>query len=207
MTFRPAKSGPIYYDAYTDIKSWLPSIALSYKSNSDVLVRGFIWPDDEALESDSFSSRILRKVLEERLRIAIFALNGIAVFCTGLLIQVSLVEYAHQAYISSYVVQTVASVQVNFLLSRYVTWGDRNAGFLPSLVRFNIQQLLITGLGMAAYSGLELLHVNYILANFAVTGILAPASFLASHNWSITPTGSGHQHRRPRWPSRSGPRG
>jgi putative flippase GtrA len=105
------------------------------------------------------------------------------------------------------VIQTVASVRLNFLLSRYVTWGDHDAGFLSSLVRFNIQQLLITGLGMALYTGLELLHVNYIIANFAVTGILAPVSFLASHNWSIAQSTTGRPHRRPRRPGRSSPRG
>lgn len=153
-------------------------------------------PSNHGQSLNAISSRLLRRALEERLRIAIFALNGIAVFCSGLLIQVSLVEYAHQSYVPSYVIQTIASVQINFLLSRWVTWRDRDARFLPSLVRFNFQQLLITGLGMAAYSVLERLHVNYILANVMVTGTLAPVSFLSSHTWSIVQGTTVHRHRR-----------
>src|ERR1700744_2907570 len=123
MTIRATESAPIHLGTYIDINSVPPAISRQYESSADELARDFIWPDNRGPRPDSFLPHVLRKVLEERLRIAIFALNGIAVFCTGLLIQVSLVEYAHQAYISSYVVQTVASVQGNFLLSRYVTWG------------------------------------------------------------------------------------
>ena len=122
---------------------------------------------------------------EHRFRIVIFAVNGMSVFAIGLLIQVLLVKYAGMAYVPSYIVQTLVSVQLSFLLCLFVTWQDRNAAILPALARFNVQQLAVTGLGMAGYAGLEQLGINYITANIAVTALLTPVSFLSSHKWSM----------------------
>jgi len=122
----------------------------------------------------------------QRFRLAIFAANGMNVFAAGLLIQVVLVRYAGMGHVPSYIAQTIVSVQMSFLLSRFLTWGDRDVAILPALVRFNMQQLIVTGLGMAGYAGLEHLGMNYIVANVAVTAVLTPVSFLSSHRWSLT---------------------
>jgi putative flippase GtrA len=130
--------------------------------------------------------RLASKAWEHRWRLVLFAVSGMNVFAVGLLIQVILVRYAGMGHVSSYIVQTIASVQLNFLLSRQVTWRDRDIAFLQALARFNLQQLVVTGLGMAAYAALEHHGVNYIAANVAVTAALAPAIFLSSHLWSLT---------------------
>jgi putative flippase GtrA len=137
-------------------------------------------------EYDSASHRRVSKLWEHRLRLAFFAINGMNVFFIGLLIQVILVRYVGMGHITSYIAQTFVSVQMSFVLSRYLTWRDRDIAILPALVRFNTQQLTITGLGMAGYAGLERLGVNYIAANIAVTAALTPVSFLSSHVWSLT---------------------
>ena len=129
--------------------------------------------------------RFTARIWEQRIRLAIFALNGTAVFAAGLMIQIILVRYAGIGHIPSYIAQTVASVQVNFLLSRYLTWRDRDVTFLPALARFNLQQLAVTGLGIAGYVGLDRLGMNYVAANVAVTAVLTPVSFLSSHKWSM----------------------
>ena len=107
------------------------------------------------------------------------------VFAVGLLIQVLLVRYAGMGHVASYIAQTITSVQISFLLSRYMTWRDRNVPFLSALARFNMQQLTVNGIGVAGYAGLERLGVNYVLANVAVTAVLTPVSFLSSHKWSM----------------------
>ncbi len=135
---------------------------------------------------DSALRRLAGRVWQHRFRLVIFAANGMNVFAVGLLIQVILVRYAGMGYVPSYIVQTVASVQLAFLLSRFVTWRDRDAAILPALARFNVQQLIVTGLGMAGYAGLERLGINYIAANIAVTAVLTPVSFLSSHKWSLS---------------------
>jgi 4-amino-4-deoxy-L-arabinose transferase-like glycosyltransferase/putative flippase GtrA len=144
---------------------------------------------------ESAVQRSAARIWEQRVRLATFALNGTAVFAAGLMIQIILVRYAGMGHIPSYIAQTVASVQMNFLLSRYLTWRDRDVTFLPALARFNLQRLTVTGLGMAGYVGLERLGMNYITANVALTAALTPVSFVSSLKWSMderTP-----RHRRP----------
>jgi putative flippase GtrA len=141
---------------------------------------------DQSDSRDGALRRLASKAWQHRLRIVLFAVNGMNVFAIGLLIQVILVRYAGMGHVSSYIAQTIASVQISFLLSRYLTWGDRDIAFLPALARFNIQQLTVTGLGMAGYAALEHLGMNYITANVAVTAVLTPASFVTSHVWSLT---------------------
>jgi putative flippase GtrA len=123
---------------------------------------------------------------DQRFRLLLIATNGMNAFAIGLLIQVILVKYARMSHVPSYIVQAIASVQINFLLSRYLTWLDRNATFLNSLTRFNVQQIVITGLGMAGYAVLEQFDVNYIMANVAVTAVLTPISLLSSRKWSMS---------------------
>lgn len=121
----------------------------------------------------------------QRKRLLLFALNGLFVFLAGLGVQILLIRFAGMSHDLSYVVQTVFSVQLSFMLARYVTWRDRQVTLLRALVRFNVQQLASTGLGMAIYAGLEKFGMNYIEANVAVTAVLTPVSFALSHNWSM----------------------
>jgi putative flippase GtrA len=150
-----------------------PRSVVSHRRASQVPVR------------DGASRSLTARAWDQRFRLLLFAVNGISVFAVGLLIQVILVKYVGMGHIPSYIVQTIASVQISFLLSRYLTWRDRNIPFLHALTRFNAQQLAITGLGMAGYAGLEQLGMNYIAANVAVTAVLTPVSFLSSHKWSM----------------------
>jgi putative flippase GtrA len=130
---------------------------------------------------------LVARVWDQRTRLTIFGLNGTAVFAAGLMIQIVLVQYAGMAHVPSYIAQTVASIQLSFLLSQYLTWRDRSVTFLHGLARFNLQQLAVTGLGMAGYAGLDRLGMNYVVANVAVTALLTPVSFLSSHLWSLRP--------------------
>ena len=130
---------------------------------------------------------LVARLWAQRTRLAIFGLNGTAVFAAGLMIQIILVQYAGVGHVPSYIVQTVASIQLSFLLSRYLTWRDRSVSFRHGLVRFNAQQLAVTGLGMAGYAVLDWLGMNYVIANVLVTGLLTPVSFASSHLWSLRP--------------------
>jgi putative flippase GtrA len=130
--------------------------------------------------------KLASRIWCQRFRLVIFATNGMNVFAAGLLIQVILVRYAGMGHIPSYIVQTIVSVQLNFVLSRFLTWRDRKVAILHALMRFNIQQLIVTGLGVIGYIALERMGMDYLLANVAVTAFLAPVSFLSSHWWSLT---------------------
>jgi putative flippase GtrA/4-amino-4-deoxy-L-arabinose transferase-like glycosyltransferase len=133
-------------------------------------------------------------------RLCLFAFNGLSVFIVGIVIQVALIHYAKLSHVQSYIVQTVASVQLSFLLSRYFTWRDRATPFLGALGRFNLQQLTATGLGMVVYAGLEQFKMNYLTANIVVTAFLTPVSFLVSHKWSMTERESSVTLKTLPWP-------
>ena len=114
-----------------------------------------------------------------------FGTIGFTVFLAGLALQVALVRLAGMGNVTSYVIKTLASVQLSLLLNRYLTWRDRDIPMIRAAALFNVQQLTIQGIGVAAYAGLVRLGVGYILANVAITAILTPFGYVASHVWSL----------------------
>jgi putative flippase GtrA len=120
-----------------------------------------------------------------RRRLVTFAANGLLVFVLGVAVQWALIHRLGMGNITSYILKSVLSVQLTFLLSRYLTWGDRNIAVLPALVRWNVQQLLITGVGVGLYIGLDRLGMNYIGGNVTIAVIFTPTSFVVGHYWSM----------------------
>jgi putative flippase GtrA len=135
-----------------------------------------------------------------RTRLLTFAALGLVVFLFGVAVQVALIRYLGMGHISSYIVQTALSIQLSFPLSRYLTWPDRNVPVLSALVRFNLQQLAVTGLGVAVYAGLDHFGMNYIASNIAVTAVLTPVSLVASDQWSMAARTSSTSLRALPWP-------
>jgi putative flippase GtrA len=124
-------------------------------------------------------------ILGTRKRLLIFAANGVLVFCLGVAVQLALIHQLKLSNVSSYLVKTVLSVQLTFLLSRYLTWRDRNQAWLPALARWNVQQVAISGLSAGLYAGLDHLGMSYIKGNLVVAVISTPLSFLVGHLWSM----------------------
>lgn len=120
-----------------------------------------------------------------RKRLITFAANGLLIFIIGVAVQWILIHRLGMGNISSYIIKSVLSVQLTFLLSRYLTWGDRDIALLPALARWNVQQLVITGLGVGLYIGLDHFGLNYIAGNVAVAVIFTPTSFVIGHQWSM----------------------
>jgi putative flippase GtrA len=120
-----------------------------------------------------------------RKRLVTFAANGLLIFVIGLAVQWVLIHRLGMGNIASYIVKSVLSVQLTFLLSRYLTWGDRDIALLAALVRWNVQQLVITGLGIGLYCGLDHFGMDYIASNVVVALIFTPTSFVVGHHWSM----------------------
>jgi putative flippase GtrA len=118
-------------------------------------------------------------------RLATFAVNGVIVFVAGLALQYALIKFLHLSHVVSYVIQTVFSVQLNFALSRLLTWRDRAVSFAGALARFNVQQLAAAALAMALYAGLDRLGMHFPVSNLVVTALLAPVTFIVGHRWSM----------------------
>lgn len=118
-------------------------------------------------------------------KFGVFGTIGFTVFLVGLALQVALVRLTGMGNVTSYVIKTLASVELSLLLNRYLTWRDRDIPIVRAAALFNIQQLTIQGIGVAAYAGLVRLGVGYVLANVAITAILTPGGYMASHLWSL----------------------
>lgn len=119
-----------------------------------------------------------------RRKIALAGMNGGLAFLVGLGVQTAFISIGTGHFVA-YVLQQFVSTEVSFLLSRYVTWRDRDVPFFPTLARFNLQQISTTLLSIFLFAGLDKLGMNYALGNFLVTLLVAPLSFLLAHKWSI----------------------
>lgn len=137
---------------------------------------------------------------DARKRLLTFAANGLLVFVFGVAVQLGLIHYLRMGHVRSYIIQTVLSIPLSFLLSRYLTWRDRNVALASALVRFSLQQLAVTGLGVALYAGLDHFGMNYIAGNVAVTAVLTPVSFAAGNQWSMSDRASSLSLRALPWP-------
>jgi putative flippase GtrA len=118
-------------------------------------------------------------------RFGTFGAIGFTVFLAGLALQVALVRLAGMGHVASYAVKTLVSVELSLLLNRYLTWRDRDVRMVRAAALFTVQQLTIQGIGVFIYAGLDRLGVGYVVANVAVTALLTPAGYLASHLWSL----------------------
>jgi putative flippase GtrA/4-amino-4-deoxy-L-arabinose transferase-like glycosyltransferase len=118
-------------------------------------------------------------------RFMVFAAIGASVFLVGLSIQIAMVQYLHVDTIVAYIIQSIVSIELSFLLNRYLTWRDRNVPFLWALWRFNTQKALATLVTVTTYAVLVRLGVQYIVANIAITAVLTPLNYVAGHYWSF----------------------
>jgi putative flippase GtrA len=134
------------------------------------------------MSTPAIASSVLRRHWR---RFGTFGVVGFSVFVAGLALQVALVRLAGMGYLTSYAIKTLFSVELSLVLNRYLTWRDRDVRMTRAAVMFTVQQLAIQGIGVAAYVGMEWLGVGYIAANVAVTALLTPVGYLASHLWSL----------------------
>jgi putative flippase GtrA/GT2 family glycosyltransferase len=121
------------------------------------------------------------------LRFVIFSAIGGFVFLLGLGLQVVLTGGFHVLPVVSYLIQAVVSVEVSFLLNRWLTWRDRDTPFWPAFVRFNAQKVVTIALNLALYAGLLRLGVNYLVANVVLTVLFTVVNFVAGDRLVFVP--------------------
>ncbi|MCW2934443.1 MAG: hypothetical protein JWM19_5405 [Actinomycetia bacterium] len=127
--------------------------------------------------SDMRCSRLARR---HGARLSAFFFIGAAVFVVGLAFQVALVRYAGLGADSSYVAQAILSIELSYLLNRYLTWRNRDAGFWLACWKFTAQKLIMTVVNMAAYALLVRVGVQYVAANIALTAVFTPVNYFAA---------------------------
>lgn len=82
-------------------------------------------------------------------RLALFAAIGGCMFLGGLALQIALVRGVHMDVTAAYFVSGFASIQVSYLLNRYLTWRDKAVGFWAAWWKFNVQKAGITVVNVA----------------------------------------------------------
>jgi putative flippase GtrA/GT2 family glycosyltransferase len=113
-------------------------------------------------------------------RFPLFALIGGLVFIAGLALQVALVRYANAGADWSYAAQAMFSIELSYLLNRYLTWRDRSAGFWAAAWKFNAQKLVMTVINLTAYALLVRAGMEYIVANVVLTAVFTPVNYFAA---------------------------
>jgi putative flippase GtrA len=127
--------------------------------------------------SGARSSRLARN---HGARLSVFSFIGAVVFVAGLAFQVALVRYAGLGADLSYAAQAIFSIELSYLLNRYVTWRDRDIGFWLACWKFTAQKLVMTVVNMTAYALLVRAGVQYVAANIALTAVFTPVNYLAA---------------------------
>jgi putative flippase GtrA len=112
-------------------------------------------------------------------RFSLFSMIGGGVFVAGLALQILLVRYAHIGADPSYAAQAVFSIELSYLLNRYLTWRDRSVGWWAAAWKFNAQKLIMTVINLVAYALLVRFGMEYVVANVLLTAIFTPVNYVA----------------------------
>ncbi len=121
-------------------------------------------------------------------RFVVFSGIGGAVFFIGLGLQAVLTGRWHVLPVVSYLIQAVVSVEMSFLLNRWLTWRDRGIPFWLSFARFNVQKAVTIALNLALYVALLRLGMNYLVANVVLTAVFTVVNYVAGDRLVFIPS-------------------
>lgn len=120
-------------------------------------------------------------------RFTIFSAIGGVVFVLGLALQAVLTGRWHVPALGSYLVQAAASVELSFVLNRWLTWRDRDTPLWTAFGRFNAQKTITVALNSALYAGLLHFGMNYLIANIVLTVVFTVVNYAAGDKLVFSP--------------------
>jgi glycosyltransferase involved in cell wall biosynthesis/putative flippase GtrA len=120
-------------------------------------------------------------------RFTIFSAIGGVIFLLGLGLQAALTGHWHVPAFASYIAQAVVSVELSFVLNRWLTWRDRDTALRTAFGRFNAQKAVTVALNAAIYAGLLRLGMNYLLANVLLTIVFTVVNYAAGDKLVFSP--------------------
>ncbi len=109
-----------------------------------------------------------------------FLLIGGLIFLIGLAIIFLLVSKLHINKILAGVITTVITVELNFLLNRYLNWGDRSGKFINLWWKFHVIRLGTIILNQVLYIMLIVFGVQYIIATIIAVGIVTILNYFGN---------------------------
>jgi GT2 family glycosyltransferase len=115
-----------------------------------------------------------------------FSLIGAFVLVAGIGVQWALVRRAGPDL--SYAGQAVFSIELSYVLNRWLTWGDRQVASSASLLKWNVQRLTMTVPNYLGYAALiRFAHLNWLAANLGVTAVFVVVNYVLGDRWSFAP--------------------
>jgi glycosyltransferase AglI len=86
---------------------------------------------------------------------------------------------------ASYLGQAVFSIELSFVLNRWLTWSDRRIDLISALSKWNAQKLALTVPNVVVYSWLIRLGWNWLAANMALTAVFTVINYVGGNVWSF----------------------
>ena len=125
-------------------------------------------------------------------RIIVFTVFGITGFFLGIALMHLFVSVMDMNATIAYIVQTIITVSINYVMNWRFTWGDRRAFFWYNAYRFGLSRITMIGLSTVLFAILvNYLGLNYQLVNIGLTLTSTTVTYVISHKWlfaTTTPT-------------------
>jgi GT2 family glycosyltransferase/putative flippase GtrA len=130
-----------------------------------------------------------RPLARHGIRFTSFSVIGAVVLVLGIGVQALLVRM-HAGPYGSYAGQAAFSIELSYLLNRWITWRDRQVGRWSSWWRFNVQKTVLTVPNLALYAaGIEL-GAGWLAANLGTTAVFTVVNYLTGDLWSFAAGGA-----------------
>jgi putative flippase GtrA len=84
---------------------------------------------------------------------------------------------------------TVISVEVTFLLNKYLNWSDRRGSLVEQWLRFHLVRLGTVTFNQCLYFALVSLGVHYLLVAVLASGVSAAINYLSNEAFVFRQTG------------------
>jgi putative flippase GtrA len=133
-------------------------------------------------------------------RLVLFNAIGLFVLIAGIGVQWAMVGPTGVTW--SYAIQAIFSIELSYLLNRYLTWRDRKAGSI-SLLKWHLQRAMSTVPNFLGYALLLHLGMNWLAANLTVTAAFIIVNYVVGDRWTFAQKKvkaaavSGLEERRP----------
>lgn len=118
-------------------------------------------------------------------RFGVFSIIGAFTVVLNLPLQALFVQAWHAYPVVAYVAAGFLTIQVSFLLNRWLTWRDRPVSFWGACCRFNVQRFISGCLMALFYAGLVWLGIQYLIANLMTTAVFTLVNYMAGHLWAF----------------------
>jgi putative flippase GtrA len=134
----------------------------------------------ESLSSEAFVSR---PVSHHYRTITVFSVIGGSVFLVGMAGMYLQVSVLGINPLLAFLIMSIFSIELSFVLNKWITWRDRQTGFWVSFRRFNASRFVTVPVSQGFYALLLWVGVNYLIAVVINTAVFTVVNYFFGHFW------------------------